>query len=67
MNREFIWEVIICLCNFFLLLFDKFHSVFYNCLKYIRCVYRKLILKFVDDENDLHRGDLVVDYNILIL
>ena len=27
-NREFIWELIFCLCNTFLLLSDKFRCVF---------------------------------------
>ena len=40
---------------------------FYLCLKPIQCVYRKLILIFLDDERDLHRGYVVVDCNIMIL
>ena len=51
----------------FLVLSGKFRCVFLLCLKSIRCVYRKLILKFVDDENNLHGGYVVVDCNILIL
>ena len=66
-NRKFILELIFCLCNTFLLLSDKFRCVFFLCLKSIRCVYRKLILKFVDDESDLHRGYVVVEYIISIL
>ena len=30
-------------------------------------MFRKLFLRFVDDENDLHRGCVVVNCNILIL
>ena len=50
-----------------MLLSGKFHCFFYLCLKSIQCVYRKLILQLVDDENDLHRGYVAVDCNILIL
>ena len=67
MNRELIWKLLFCLSKNFLLLFDEFHCVFYLCLKSNFCVYRKLILKFVDDESDFHRGYVVVDCNILIL
>ena len=66
-NREFIWEIMFCLFNIFLLHSGKFLCFFYLCLKSIRCVYQKLILKFVEDKSDLHRGYKVVDYNILIL
>ena len=50
-----------------MLFFDKFHCVFYLYLKSIRRGYRKLILKFVDDESGLHHGYVVVDYNKLNL
>ena len=66
-NQEFIWELKFGLCNNFLLLSGNFRCVFCLRLKFIRCVYRELILKFVDDESDLHRGYVVVDYNILTL
>ena len=66
-NREFLWEFKFCLCNNFWLFLNKFHCAFHLCLKFIRYVYRKLILKFVGDESDLHRGYAVVDCNILIL
>ena len=41
--------------------------VFYLCLKSIQYMCRRLILKFVGDENDLHRVYVMVDYNTLIL
>ena len=51
-----------------MLFFDKFHCVFYLYLKSIRCRYRKLISKFVDDESGLHHGYVVVvDYKKLNL
>ena len=56
-----------CLRAIFLLFFDKFHCVFYLYLKSIRCVYRKLILKFVGDESGLHHGYVVVNYSKLNL
>ena len=40
---------------------------FYLYLESFRYVYRKLVLKIVDDESDLHRGYVVVDINTLIL
>ena len=52
-NRDFFWEFIFYLSNSFLLLFDKFRWAFYLCLKSIRYVYRKLILKFVGDQSGL--------------
>ena len=52
-SREFIWELIFCLCNNFLLLSGNFRCVFLSLLKSIRCVYWKLILKFVDDGSDM--------------
>ena len=66
-NREFIWESIFCRPNSFLVLSDKFHCAFYLCVKSIRYVHWKLILKFVSDETSLHRGYAVVDCNKLIL
>ena len=41
--------------------------VFYLCLKSIQYMFRRLTLKFVGDENDLHRVYVMVDYNTLIL
>ena len=74
-NREFIWELLFCLCKIFFLLSDKTRCAFCLCLKSIRCVlsmrlvypFDKLILKILDDENNLHRGYVVVDCKILIL
>ena len=66
-NREFIWEFMFCLRNSFLLLSGKFRCDFCLCLKSIRLVFRKLILRFVDDENDLHHRCVVLNCNILIL
>ena len=40
---------------------------FYLYSRSIRCVYRKLILEFVDDESDLHHVCVMVGYNILNL
>ena len=51
----------------FLLLFARLHYVFYLYLKSIRYVYRKLILKFVDDESGLHHVYVMVNYNKLNL
>ena len=48
-----------------MLVFRRFPYVFYRYLKSIRYVYRKLILKFVDDESDLHHMYVTVDYNVL--
>ena len=42
-KRGFICSLMFCLCNNFLLLFGKFHCVFYLYLKSIRCVYWRLI------------------------
>ena len=70
MNQEFIWELIfyVFVTSFLLLSGSgKFHYVFRVFLKSIRCVYQKLVLKTVDDESDLRRRYVVVDYNILIL
>ena len=50
-----------------LLLFGIFIYVFYLYLKSIRYLYRKLILKFVDDESGLHHEYVMVDYNKLNL
>ena len=49
----------------FWLFFDKIQIFFNLCLKYIRYVCRKLVLRFVGDENDLHRVCVMVDYNKL--
>ena len=51
----------------FWLFFDKIFIVFYLCLESIRYVYRKLFLRFVGDENDLHRVCVMAEYNKLIL
>ena len=40
---------------------------FLSLIKSIRCVYRKLILKFVGDQSGLHHGYVVVSCNILNL
>ena len=53
MKRELIWLFIFYSCNNILLLFGRFHYVFYLFLKSIRYVYRKLISKYVDDESGL--------------
>ena len=65
MKRELVWLFVFCLCNNFLLLFGRFHCVFYLFLKSIRYVYQKLISKFVDDESGLHHVCITVGYNKL--
>ena len=37
--------------------------IFLSLFKSNRCEFRKLILKFVDDESGLHHGYVVVNYN----
>ena len=49
----------------FWLLFDKLRCVFLSLLKIHVC--RRLISKFVGDENDLYRVYAMVVYNTLIL
>ena len=56
-----------CICNTFFCYFLINFDVFYLYLKSILCVYRRLILKFVDDESGLHHGYVIVSYNKLNL
>ena len=67
MEREIIWLFIFCLCNNLFVTFGVFHNLFYLYLKSIRYVYRKLILKFLDDESGLDHEYVMVDYNKLNL
>ena len=67
MNREYSWDFYFLFVILFSLLFDKFRCAFYLGLKSVRCVNQKLVLRFVDDESDLHRGSVMLDYIILLL
>ena len=66
MNCELIFGYLyFAVVTIVLLLFGRFHCVFYLFLKSIRYVYRKLISKFVDDENGLHYVCVRVGYKKL--
>ena len=53
-KRDFIWIQFFVSVLVFLQFFDEFHCLSYHCLKPFPRDYRKLILKFVGDEKDLH-------------
>ena len=67
-NREFIWELIFCLCNN-CFVFSLINFLVFLFLLKIHSVYvpEAIFKKFVDDESDLHRGYVVVGYNKMIL
>ena len=47
--------------------FDKLRCVLYLYVNSIRCMYRKIILNFVEDESGLHHGCVMVNCNKLNL